>query len=241
MSLSQLNAQARASEYRGRATHMALAYMSSSARNGSSSNSAWLKVEIEGGDTYGIAMQTTPGRFTYSRTDAAPVAQDCFQPCTHVIQQDLQWRHSIERVKADQLAGGPKLQCSVTRSSSSSNNTATPHVDTFGGTLVWKAINELVLQQRGWTLSFRYSASTGTLRLTSAEYDVRLGEQAMRDLALMHSAAAAAPPAAAAHSKTKHTLKEAEAAVEEYKQMAQTAAVQATGEQQAEAENEVGL
>jgi hypothetical protein len=79
MSLSQLNAQARASEYRGRATHMALAYMSSSARNGSSSNSAWLKVEIEGGDTYGIAMQTTPGRFTYSRTDAAPVARDCFQ------------------------------------------------------------------------------------------------------------------------------------------------------------------
>lgn len=231
MSHTASNAQARASEYRGRATYRALAYMASSTR--ASSNSAWLKITIEGGDTYSIAMQATPGRFTYSRTDAAPVARDCFQPCTHVIQQDLQWRHSIEPVK-DELAGGPKLQCTVTRSNTA-QGAATPLVDRFEGTLTWKAANQLVLQRHGWMLSFRYSCTTGTIRLTAAEYDVKLGEQAMKELTLLHSAAAAAQPKAAAaaaggNKQMKHTFKEAEAALREYKQLAEMVTVHATTE-----------
>jgi hypothetical protein len=87
----------------------------------------------------------------------------------------------------DQLAGGPLLHCTITRSNTARDAVA-PRAENVSGQLQWRGINELALQCNGWMLVFRYSRCNSKIRLTSAEYDVKLGEAAAKELALMHSA-----------------------------------------------------
>ncbi len=216
------SAQTDADAYRGRATHMALVYMASSKRL--APNSAWLRVQIED-ETYSIALQPTPGRFTFSKTNAAPIARDCVQPCTHVIQQDLQWKHSIERIKTDQDAGGPLLHCTITRSNTAQGAVA-PRAENVAGQLQWKFINELALKSNGWLLMFRYTRCKNTIRLMSAEYNVKLGEDAARELTLLHSAQQNKEATQTVKKQTATVLDEAAIAIQQFKRESEQIAAQ---------------
>ena len=72
--------------------------------------------------------------------------------------------------------------CTITR-----QNAAHTVSSTVSGSLTWLKVNELSLSSNGWQLLFRYLRTQQCIRLVSAEYDVHIGEAAMKELAKMHS------------------------------------------------------
>jgi len=116
-----------------------------------------------------------------------------------VIAQDIAWQHGVEREAAGQPAGGEPLTCTITR-----QNAADRVSSAVSGSLMWLKVNELSLSSNGWQVVFRYLRAQQCIRLVSAEYDVHIGETAMKELTKMHSStqADAASPSTALHSGT---------------------------------------